>query len=228
QFWSYTLVNHDKNNFNPFSFKDKISLLTYISQEHNSIRNSIAPSLEEIYEYNSKRKMNNINFFDMGMINNHKALCIASDIKTYAEIKTDIFKIYGKELEIKKLTFDFLHPNYNAGLFDNNMQVGWIGKMHPKISKNNLIFAEVLIDQKTSSITKFEDYDNNPLKERDITIPVKEGESIENFVLEIKKIDGIFEIKQIDSFVKEDIKNCTFKVKMNDAAIVEFDKKFNI
>ncbi|MGL4252291.1 MAG: phenylalanine--tRNA ligase subunit beta, partial [Metamycoplasmataceae bacterium] len=228
QFWSYTLVNRENNIFNPFSFEKKISLLTYISQEHNSIRNSIAPSLEEIYEYNNKRKMNNISFFDIGMINNRKALCLGSDVKKYAEIKTDIFKIYGKELEIKKLTLDFLHPNYNAGLFDNDVQVGWIGKIHPKISKNNLIFAEILIDHPNNSINKFEEYSNNPLKERDITIPVKEGESIESFMKEIKKIQGIFEIKQIDSFVKENIKNCTFKVKMNDAAIVEFDKKFNI
>ncbi|MGL5617959.1 MAG: phenylalanine--tRNA ligase subunit beta [Metamycoplasmataceae bacterium] len=228
QFWSYTLVNYDKNTFNPFSFKDRISLLTYTSQEHNSIRNSIAPSLEEIYEYNNKRKMNDINFFDIGMVNNRKALCISSDIKTYVEIKTDIFKIYGKELEIKKITFDFLHPNYNAGLFDNNIQVGWIGKMHPKISSNNLIFAEILIDQKIHSINKFEEYNSNPLKERDITIPIKEGGSIENFMQEIKKIEGIFEIKQIDSFIKENVRKCTFKIKMNDVGIMEFDKKFNI
>ncbi|MGL6125246.1 MAG: phenylalanine--tRNA ligase subunit beta [Metamycoplasmataceae bacterium] len=228
QFWSYTLVNEEKNTFNPFSFKNKISLLTYISQNHNSIRNSIAPSLEEIYEYNNKRRMGNINFFDIGMINNRKALCIGTDIKTYTEIKSDIFKIYGKELEIKKLDFDFFHPNYNAGLYDNNILVGWIGKMHPKISKNNLIFAEILIDQNIKSISKFEEYDNAPLKERDITIPLKEGESINIFIDDLKKIKGIFEVIQIDCFVKGNISNFTFKVKMNEEALTQFDKKFNI
>lgn len=228
QFWSYTLVNQDKNTFNPFSFKNKISLLTYISQEHNSIRNSIAPSLDKIYEYNSKRKMNNINFFDIGMINNRKALCLGSDIKTYVEIKKDIFRIYGKDLEVRKLDLEFLHPNYNAGLFDNKIQVGWIGKIHPKITKNNIIFAEILIDHKFESISRFEKYDDLPLKERDITIPLKENESIDSFMSEIKKISGIFEIKQIDCFKKENVNNFTFKVKMNDSAIIAFDKKFNI
>jgi phenylalanyl-tRNA synthetase beta subunit len=98
--------------------------LTYTSEEHNSIRNSIAPSLEENYNYNIKRKVDGINFFDTGMINNKKALCIASDQKTYVQMKQDIFKIYGKELAIKALDLDFLHPNYNAGLFDNDIQVG--------------------------------------------------------------------------------------------------------
>ena len=228
QFWTYTLVNKEKNEFNPFSFNDKINLLTYTSEEHNSIRNSIAPSLEENYNYNLKRKINGINFFDTGMINNKKALCIASDNKTYSQIKNDIFKIYGKELEIKTLKLDFLHPNYNAGLFDDSIQVGWIGKIHPKNTKNNIIFAEILTEKSIKQIYEFSEYDNSPLKERDITIPLKKNESINKAIIEFKKINGIFEIKKIDSFIKEDINYVTFKIKMNDASLLEFDKKFNI
>ena len=228
QFWTYTLVNKEKNNFDPFSFKEKINLLTYTSEEHNSIRNSIAPSLEENYNYNIKRKVDGINFFDTGMINNKKALCIASDQKTYVQMKQDIFKIYGKELAIKALDLDFLHPNYNAGLFDNDIQVGWIGKMHPKNTKNNVIFAEILTDQNIEHDYKFQEYDNSPLKERDITIPLKKNESIQNSIIEFKKIEGIFEIKKIDSFIKEEINYVTFKIKMNNASLIEFDKKFNI
>ncbi len=228
QFWTYTLVNKDKNEFNPFSFKEKISLLTYVSEEHNSIRNSIAPSLDENYSYNNKRKINHFNFFDIGMINDKKALCIASDIKTYSQIKGDIFKIYGKELEVKSLDLDFIHPNYNAGLFDGETQVGWIGKIHPKDTKNNLIFAEIIINQTFRYNNKFEDYNNSPLKERDVTIPLKENESIKNHLIDFKKIVGIYEIKEKDCYEKDGIKYFTFNIKMNDVALVEFDKKFNI
>ena len=228
QFWTYTLIKKEKNDFNPFSFKNKISLLTYVSEEHNSIRNSIAPSLEEVYNYNNKRKMNNFNFFDMGMINNRKALCIASDIKTYSQIKEDIFKIYGKPLEIKPLNLEFIHPNYNAGLFDGEIQVGWIGKIHPQNTKNNLIFAEIIINQNTKNDNKFEDYDRSPLKERDITIPLKKNESIKDYLIKFKKIVGIYEIKEKDCFEKDGIKYFTFNIKMNDDALIEFDDKFNI
>ncbi len=228
QFWTYTLVNKEKNDFNPFSFDNKINLLTYTSEEHNSIRNSIAPSLEENYNYNAKRRMNGINFFDTGMINDKKALCIASDNKTYAQMKNDIFKIYGKELIIKPLDLNFIHPKYNAGLFDDSVQVGWIGKMHPKNTKNNIIFAEILTEKSIKQIYEFSEYDNSPLKERDITVPLKKNESINQTIIEFKKINGIFEIKKIDSFIKEDINYVTFKIKMNDASLLEFDKKFNI
>lgn len=226
QFWTYTLVNKNKNTFNPFSFKEKISLLTYVSEEHNSIRNSIAPSLNEAYSYNNKRKMNEINFFDIGMINDKRAICIASDIKTYSEIKKDIFKIYGKTLSVKYLDFNFLHPNYNAGLFDGETQVGWIGKMHPKITNNNIIFAEIIIDEKVEQNNKFIDYSSEPLKERDVTISLKRNETIEKHINEFKKINGIYEIKKINTFVKGEITNITFRIKMENTSLMEFDKKF--
>lgn len=227
QFWTYTLINKEKNNFNPFSFDKTISLLTFVSEDHNSIRNSISLSLNEIYLYNKKRKLNNINFFDIGMINNKRALCIASDIKTYSEITNDIFKIYGKELAIKPLKLSFLHPNYNAGLFDGKNQIGWIGKMHPKISDSNLIFAEIIIDNIVDHNNKFNEYESTPLKERDITISLKENESINEFLRSVDKITGIYEIKKTTSFINGDKVNITFKIKMNDLALIEFDNKFN-
>lgn len=228
QFWTYTLVNKEKNIFNPFLFNKTINLLTFISEERNSIRNSIAPSLDNIYSYNNKRKINNINMFDIGMINNKKALCIASDVKSYSDIASNIFKIYGKKLEVKKLELDSLHPNYNAGLFDEKTQVGWIGKFHPKMSDNNIIFAEIIIDKIIKQNNKFIDYDNSPLKERDITISLAKNETIKEFLESINKISGIYEINKIASFDKGKVTNITFKIKMNDDALVEFNKKFNI
>jgi phenylalanyl-tRNA synthetase beta chain len=100
--------------------------------------------------------------------------------------------------------------------------------MHPKNTKNNVIFAEILTDQNIEHDYKFQEYDNSPLKERDITIPLKKNESIQNSIIEFKKIEGIFEIKKIDSFIKEEINYVTFKIKMNNASLIEFDKKFNI
>jgi phenylalanyl-tRNA synthetase beta chain len=100
--------------------------------------------------------------------------------------------------------------------------------MHPKNTKNNVIFAEILTDQNIERDYKFREYDNSPLKERDITIPLKKNESIQNSIIEFKKIEGIFEIKKIDSFIKEEINYVTFKIKMNNASLIEFDKKFNI
>ena len=68
--------------------------------------------------------MENASFFDTGMINDRNAIIIASNQKTYSQIKNDIEKIAKQKFEIKKLDNSFLHPNYNAGLFLGQIMVG--------------------------------------------------------------------------------------------------------
>ena len=68
--------------------------------------------------------MENASFFDTGMINDRNSIIIASNQKTYSQIKNDIEKIAKQKFEIKKLDNSFLHPNYNAGLFLGQIMVG--------------------------------------------------------------------------------------------------------
>ena len=62
--------------------------------------------------------------FDLGLINDRLALIIASDVKTYGEIKADIQRLTNQEFEIRALDNPHLHPHYNAGLFVADQQVG--------------------------------------------------------------------------------------------------------
>ena len=173
QAWTYTLIIKEKNEFNPFNFNETKNLKTFVSEEYNSIRNSIAIPLLNVFEYNKKRKMENASFFDTGMINDRNAIIIASNQKTYSQIKNDIEKIAKQKFEIKKLDNSFLHPNYNAGLFLGQIMVGWIGKFNPFKYDSDVIFAEILKDCIYKGHNRFLEFDSNPLKERDITLEIE-------------------------------------------------------
>lgn len=226
QAWTYTLINDKDNEFNPFKFENIIKLKTFVSEEHNSIRNSIAISLLRVFDYNFKRNIKSLSLFDVGMINDKKAIIIASTEKTYIEIKEDIEKITNQKFQIINLENDYLHPNYNAGLILGGKIVGWIGKFNPfKINISpDIIFCEILEEIIYHPMNKFKEFDDQPLKERDITFEIKKDYENDMYLNQIEAIDGIFSIKLISTYEKNNVKKLTYKILMNEKALSEFEK----
>lgn len=223
QAWTYTLMNKEKNEFNPFNFKDKKNLKTFVSEEYNSIRNSMALPLLNVFDYNIKRKMEKLSLFDLGMINDKKAIIIASNEKSYAQIKSDIEKIANQKFEIRILENDYLHPNYNAALYLGGAMVGWIGKFNPYRLDSNVIFAEIFEDCIYKPANKFVEFDNSPLKERDITFDIERDYENAIYLNALKSIEGIFSIDLISTFKKGNVNKLTYKIIMNDDALKKFD-----
>lgn len=224
QAWTYTLMNKEKNTFNPFNFKKNYNLKTFVSEEYNSIRNSIALPLLNVFDYNIKRNIKNLSFFDLGMINDKKALIIASNEKSYVEIKEDIEKISNQKFEIKKLDNDYLHPNYNAALFVGGSMVGWIGKFNPNKYDSDVIFAEIFEECIYKPANKFIEFDSTPLKERDITFEIEKEFDNDIYLNKLKSINGIFSIKLLSTFLKDGKEKLTYRILMNDEALKEFDQ----
>lgn len=226
QVWTYTLINKDKNDFNPFNFKTNFELKTFVSEEYNTIRHSMALAIYQVYQYNSKRKIDQLSLFDLGMINDKKALILCSNTKSFTEIKNDLQRITNQYFDIQPLNDPKLHPHYNAGLFLGGQQVGWIGKFNPFYINDDPIFAEVLLDVIYHPKNQFINYDNQPLKERDLTISLNQLETPAKILDEIKfHFDqDIFSIELIDVFNKAQMVNWTYKIKLNAQAIDQFDQ----
>lgn len=227
QAWTYTLINEKKNIFNPLKFQNIFKLKTFVSEEYNSIRNSLTLPMLNVYEYNEKRKIDKLSLFDIGMINNKKALIISSNNKSYIEIKSDLEKITNQKFDIQPLNNKYLHPNYNAGLFLNGKLVGWIGKLNPFWIDSEVIFAEVFVDTIYKPYNQFTNYENNPLKERDVTICLKENISPIYKLEKIKEIGNIFSVKLLSTFAKNGLINWTYKIKMSETTANVFDKKID-
>ncbi|AAT28002.1 phenylalanine--tRNA ligase subunit beta [[Mycoplasma] mobile] len=222
---TYSLVAKEDNNFDPFNFKTEILMKTFPSEKRRIIRNSQAFSLLEIAEYNIKRKLEKINFFDFGMINEGKrALIFASNEKSFNEIKKDLFSLFSYKFELRKTKNNYLHPNASAHIFYENKLIGWMGKINPSLKISDLIFVEILLDEFNISKNQFKEYNFDPLKFRDITFSIEKNQSIDTYLKELKKIKNIFEVQIIDKFEKNEKLNITVRILLEDDAIKNLDE----
>ncbi|MBN4084367.1 phenylalanine--tRNA ligase subunit beta [Mycoplasma sp. CSL10166] len=215
---TFTLVSEEKSLFNPFQFEKNMSLMTFVSKERQVVRNSIITSLQEVVEYNQKRKISDINIFEKGMINNNRmVLGLATTTKDYLTFKNDLINILNQEVKFTRnfkyqnKNFDLdnigndinlqINPYASAYIIANNTLIGWIGKLHPKNDNTNAFYAEILLDsfskpsilednklQNISNNFSYKSIDLTPLKTIDITFSIETNMVIENLINEINEI----------------------------------------
>ena len=219
---TYSLISNEKNIYNPFSFDKSVALETFVSKNREVIRDSQIDSLLEVIEYNQKRKMNDLNIFSIGMINEGiRSLAVASTTKTFVEMKTDVIDLLPEGVEFVKTTNEMLHPGLSADILLEGKVIGYLGKTHPRhTSIEAFIFETININGGSS---KYNSFDSSPLKTRDITFEVKEGESISKY---IKGIDT-YSIKVIDKYEKEDLVKVTVRFTGTDEEVKAIDKEHN-
>ncbi|UUD36741.1 Phenylalanine--tRNA ligase beta subunit [Mycoplasmopsis californica] len=224
---TFTLRSKEEALFDPFDFKNTISLQTYVSENHKYIRNSQLVSLLEVINYNYKRKAAILNFFEIGSINKNKqSLIFSSNQKSFNEMKQIIKNLIGDFNLEKWSDFNYIHTNVGAKIFKNNELVGWIAKINPKYDPTNSIFVE-LIKLDFSSKHSFQEYNKDPLAYADFTYELNEGESVKEYLNIFKKIDRDLQIAIIDRFAKNNKINTTFRVFGNKETIAAINEKLN-
>ncbi|WP_027334413.1 phenylalanine--tRNA ligase subunit beta [Mycoplasma elephantis] len=224
---TFTLRANEEMMYNPFSFKENISLQTYVSENRKYIRNSQLPSLLEVINYNFRRKRLNLNLFEIGYINrNIKSLIFSSNQKSFNEMKQIIKNIIG-EFELKRWNENnYMHINISAKIFKKNKLVGWIGKINPKYDISNSIIVE-LIEFETSKVKKYEEYNKAPLDYVDFTYKLTKNESVEKYIEFFKDVDKTVKIEIIDRFYKDDFVNTTFRVFGSKQIVELLNEKIN-
>ncbi|WP_117275356.1 phenylalanine--tRNA ligase subunit beta [Mycoplasmopsis edwardii] len=225
---TFTLVSKEKNQFNPLMHKESIDLLTFVSKERESVRHSIITSLQEVIEYNQKRKMDTLNIFEEGMISTQEFVYgLASTTKTFNELKQDIINFLNLQLEFVKFNDNpMIHQNVSAKILYQNKQIGWIGKIHPKFDNTNAFYAEFKVPVAINK-TKFKAINPEPLKTIDLTFEIKNDQSIAEAINKIKAIHNPFEIKIIDDYKKETTHNVTLRITDYEVNIEKINKAFN-
>ncbi|TNK91880.1 phenylalanine--tRNA ligase subunit beta, partial [Mycoplasmopsis pullorum] len=183
---TFSLVSKDKNTFNPFNFANSVELLTFVSKEREVVRNSLAISMQEVIEYNQKRKITNLNLFEFGMINDSlKAVILASTTKDFVQIQQDLVNF----LKVNNLKFvplkdnALIHPNVSALIYQDEQLIGWIGKIHPQFDTTNAFYAEVILERVNSVTTiKHKEQEYQPLKSIDLTFTLAKRDYIEKYI----------------------------------------------
>lgn len=216
---SYILVNDkDATKFTIDKF-EPIRLLDPLTEERNTLRYSMIPSLLKIYEYNSDRNNKDISLFEIGKgfgkVNDEyieeEKLCILMSGKYYEGIgntkNVDFYILKGIVEELldylgyngrysfikpNELPKEF-HPGQTATITINADSVGIIGKLHPKVTSEDVYVMEInlskLLSKKVGKM-KYKEISKFPSIKKDVAFIV--DRDLESAVIEkqIKKSAG--------------------------------------
>ncbi len=232
---SYILVNEeDASKFTTDNF-EKIKLLDPLTEERNTLRYSIIPSLLKIYEYNADRGNKDVSIFEIGKgfgkvndeyIEEQKIGVLISGkyyegigntknvdfyiAKGIVEEILDYLGYNGRYSFIKGEFPNELHGGQSAIISVNADPVGIIGKLHPQISKDDVYVIEINLDKLLSKKVgkmKYKEISKFPSIKKDVAFIV--DKNIESLTIEkqIKKSAGslLTKIEVFDLYTGEHI-----------------------
>lgn len=216
---SYVLINDkDVHKFTTDKFEE-VKLLDPITEERNTLRYSIIPSLFKIYEYNKARENKDVCLFEIGKgfwkraeeYGENKKICVLMsgeyykgvmqnrnvnfyDIKGVAEELLDYLG-YGERYSFivpTEIPQEF-HPGQTADISVNNDIVGIIGKIHPQIEQEPVYVMEINLDKllaKKVGKMKFKEISKFPLVKKDLAVLVDKNMTSKEVETLIKKKAG--------------------------------------
>ena len=216
---SYILINDkDVKKFTVDEFEE-LRLLDPITEDRNTLRYSIIPSLYKIYEYNKARENKDVCLFEIGKgfwkkneeYGENKKICVLMSGKYYNKIgynkQIDFYDIKGVTEELldylgyngrysfvmpKQMPNEF-HPGQTAEISVNNDIVGIIGRIHPEIEKEDVFVMEINLDKllaKRVGKMKFKEISKFPVIKKDLSILVDKNKTSQEIATKIKKKAG--------------------------------------
>lgn len=216
---SYILINDKEvNEFTTDEF-EPVKLLDPMSEDRNTLRYSMIPSLFKIYEYNSARENKDVSIFEIGKgffktgeeYGEDLKLCVLMSGEFYMGINhkqnVDFYIIKGVIEEVldslgyenrysfaepKNLSKDF-HPGQSADIIVNGKKYGVLGLVHPNKSGDKVYVAEInlsrLLELKTGKM-KYKEISKFPKVKKDLSLVVDKNVKAEDISKTIKKAGG--------------------------------------
>ena len=216
---SYALINDKEAKQYTLDEFEPVKLLDPMTEERNTLRYSMIPSLYKIYEYNSARNLKDVSIFEIGKgfykkgeeYGENLKLCVLMTGEYYLGIKNnmnvDFYVIKGIAEEIldylgyrnrysfvikEELPEEF-HPGQTAIISVNNDEIGIIGRVHPKISKENVYVMEINLDKlscKKVGTMKYKEISKYPNVKKDLAIVIDKNISAVQIEKVIKQAGG--------------------------------------
>ncbi len=216
---SYVLVPEaDAKMFTKDDY-ETVKLLAPLSEDKNTLRHSLSVALYKIYEYNKARNNKDVSIFEIGKAFQKKdeeytetkklAALMSGEyylgldkkkvdfyvIKGVAEEILDYLGYNGRYSFVRNLekTPEELHPGQSAVISVNNDSVGVIGKIHPKVEKDDVYVLEIDLDRLLSKRVgkmKYKEISKFPNIKKDLSIVVDKKMSAQEIGMKIKKLAG--------------------------------------
>ena len=215
---TYSLISSDLNNLFDDQKREVISVMDPLSEDKKELRKSLIPSLINVYEYNKARNVKSINIFETASIyykqekyvENTMISGLISDTiyeNTWQNnsIKTDFYSLkgivsnlldylgYANRYKFDVETLSYLHPGISCSIKIDNEIVGYMGKIHPSVNKNEFYVFELslekIMSKKVRNI-KFKEISKYPSVNKDVAFIVDDSVKSDDIVSVIKKVGG--------------------------------------
>ncbi len=231
---TYTLTSPDMAKLFRYEKKENLVLPNPLSIDKSVIRTTILPSLLNIYEYNKARKVDNIMLYeisktyDKDYIEDTKVAMLLKG--NYIEntwhkinVKIDFFLVKGiiedlleslgfkNRYSFEKKEYPDIHPGVSASILLDREEIGFIGRIHPNIVKEEIYVAELSLPKLIRKIKpiKFKEISKYPSMEKDMAFIVKKSVTVKEIEEIIKKQGGrlLSDIKIFDVYEGENVSN---------------------
>lgn len=197
---------------------DKVKLLDPMTEERNTLRYSLIPSLMAVYDYNHKRKSEDINLFEIGKGYYKKDNKYFEDEKLAILMSGDYYLQLGEKKKInfyiiKGITekvlkflgynnrYSFVvndlplefHPGQSASIIVDGKKIGVIGKIHPNVSKDDIYCMEInlsLLGMIRTSKMKYKEISKFPSINKDMAFILDNDIASADVIKVIKKAGG--------------------------------------
>lgn len=222
--YTYSLVSDEENKLFTYNHKENIEpikLLMPLSEDRSTLRFGLIPSLIEVIKYNLLRKNENVSIFEIGKVYYkeegfvEKTYLGGALVNTFSSTlwkqqveKVDFFLVKGiLETLFTNLGYKMdllpidkecneLHPKRSAKILVGDVNVGFIGQVHPKFCLENdlddVYVFEIDLDKLISIPKKpflYTQISKLPSVERDIAVVVKKNILSKDLIESIYKSD---------------------------------------
>lgn len=215
---TYVLINDKEVNGYTLDKFEPLKLLDPITEDRNTLRYSMIPSLYKVYEYNKAREQKDISIFEIGKgfykkgevygedtklcvlmsgkystgLNNNKTVDFYV-IKGIAEEVLDYLGYSGRYSFMKQEMPKEMHPGQSAMINVNGSNIGMIGKIHPSVTKDDVYVLVINLDElftKKVGKMKYKEFSKFPSINKDIALVVDKKSVSKDIEKVIKSAGG--------------------------------------
>ena len=230
---TYTLISPDMAKLFDYEHKEKVILPNPMSIDKSVVRTSIIPSLLNVYDYNKKRKVKDILLYEVAKtydksyneeskiagllsgnyISNGWNFAKKVDFYVVKGIVEDLLDYMGfkNRYSFTAGGVDDLHPGISAKILLDKKEIGIIGRVHPKILKDEVYVFEISLQALMTEIKplKYKEAPKYPSMEKDMAFILDKSIEAGEVIDVIKKAGGriLSDVAVFDVYEGENIDN---------------------
>ncbi|MDD2434959.1 MAG: phenylalanine--tRNA ligase subunit beta [Bacilli bacterium] len=261
---TYSLVSEKEADQFDINNHEKIVISNPMSEDKKIMRVSLIPSLLSVFKYNLARNIKDINLFEIassyykkddkyveetlisGLMynhyytNNHQNKIIKTDFYVLKGVIENLLNYLGLnnryQFKIEQLPSE-LHPGRSVNVMLDNELIGFIGQVHPQLSKKEVYVFELSLDKlmtKKVREIKYKELSKYPDINKDIAFLIDRETPALDIINVIKRAGGrmlanidVFDVYEGDN-ISDNQKSIAFALTFSDSSRTLTEEEINV